>query len=290
MQEIDEWEFPESLRPKEKVLSFDLKLALDSVVKIRTKIPNIAFTSEILGTERIGSGVVIDGNGLILTIGYLLTEAESIWVTTSKNQSFEAHLVGYDQSTGFGLIQALTTLSIEHSLIEDSIFPSIGDQALFLSYGGIQHALTTKIVRESEFAGYWEYVIDGALYTSPPHPQWGGAALFNERGRVIGIGSLFLQEIFPNKPQQGNMIIPITLFNPIREELVSLGQTASQPRAWLGMYTVESDQRLIVSSLAPCGPAESAGIAQGDQVIEISGKATTTLAAFFRTVWSLGSA
>ena len=169
MQNTDEWAFPQSLRPNAENLKFNLTRSVNSVVKVRTLISADAFTADILGTERIGSGVLINENGLILTIGYLVTEAESVWVTTNLNQSLPGHVVAYDQTTGLGLIQAFGTLQIEPSDLEKSNLINPSDDAYFVSYGGLDHALHSKIIRVDEFAGYWEYVLDQAIYTSPPH-------------------------------------------------------------------------------------------------------------------------
>ncbi|MDA0237128.1 MAG: S1C family serine protease, partial [Proteobacteria bacterium] len=284
------WTFPQSLRPSSKNLTFNLSRAVNSVVKVRTAISAEAFTADILGTERIGSGVLINEHGLILTVGYLLTEAESVWITTNLNQSVAGHVVAYDQATGLGLIQALGKLHIEPSNLETSNLMKPSDDVYFVSHGGLEHALHSKIVRVDEFAGYWEYVLDEAIYTSPPHPQWGGAAIFNGRGHVIGIGSLFLQEVFEGQSQQGNLAIPTHLLEPILSDLLEFGRPLTPARPWIGMYTVEIGGKLIVSSLARYGPAELAGILQGDQIISIGEDKTSTLANFFRSVWNLGSA
>ena len=290
MASTEEWKFPSSLRPNPENLEFDLNKAINSVVKIKSRISTAAFTAEILGTERIGSGVLINDQGLILTVGYLLTEAESIWVTTNFNQSIQAHVVAYDQATGLGLLQTLGPVDIEGSDLAISNLPSPSDRIYFASYGGIEHALQTDIIRIDEFAGYWEYVLDKAIYTSPPHPQWGGAAIFNGRGHIIGIGSLFLQEIYEGQDQQGNLVIPTHLLAPIMQDLLEYGRSLSPARPWLGVYTIESEGKLFVSSLARFGPGEIAGVLKGDQIIGIGEINASGLANFFRTVWSLGSA
>lgn len=290
MENADEWKFPHSLRPNPEKLLFNLDSAINSVVKVRTSIPAAAFTADVLGTERIGSGVLINNSGLILTVGYLVTEAETVWLTTNLNQSIPGHVVAYDQSSGLGLIQALGSLDIDASELDSSDLVTVNDDIFFISYGGIEHSLCSKISRIDEFAGYWEYLLEAAIYTSPPHPQWGGAAVFNKKGHIIGIGSLFLQEIFEGQNLQGNLAIPTSILKSIMGDMLEFGRSSAPARPWLGMYAVESEKTLTVNSLARYGPAELAGVLQGDKVVGVGEESVSTLANFFRSVWTLGAA
>lgn len=290
MENADEWKFPHSLRPNPEKLLFNLDSAINSVVKVRTSIPAAAFTADVLGTERIGSGVLINNSGLILTVGYLVTEAETVWLTTNLNQSIPGHVVAYDQSSGLGLVQALGSLDIDASELDSSDLVTVNDDIFFISYGGIEHSLCSKISRIDEFAGYWEYLLEAAIYTSPPHPQWGGAAVFNKKGHIIGIGSLFLQEIFEGQNLQGNLAIPTSILKSIMGDMLEFGRSSAPARPWLGMYAVESEKTLTVNSLARYGPAELAGVLQGDKVVGVGEESVSTLANFFRSVWALGAA
>jgi S1-C subfamily serine protease len=290
MENADEWKFPHSLRPNPEKLPFNLDSAINSVVKVRTSIPAAAFTADVLGTERIGSGVLINNSGLILTVGYLVTEAETVWLTTNLNQSIPGHVVAYDQSSGLGLVQALGSLDIDASELDSSDLVTVNDDIFFISYGGIEHSLCSKISRIDEFAGYWEYLLEAAIYTSPPHPQWGGAAVFNKKGHIIGIGSLFLQEIFEGQNLQGNLAIPTSILKSIMGDMLEFGRSSAPARPWLGMYAVESEKTLTVNSLARYGPAELAGVLQGDKVVGVGEESVSTLANFFRSVWTLGAA
>jgi len=290
MENADEWKFPHSLRPNPEKLLFNLDRAINSVVKVRTSIPAAAFTADVLGTERIGSGVLINNSGLILTVGYLVTEAETVWLTTNLNQSIPGHVVAYDQSSGLGLVQALGSLDIDASELDSSDMVTVNDDIFFISYGGIEHSLCSKISRIDEFAGYWEYLLEAAIYTSPPHPQWGGAAVFNKKGHIIGIGSLFLQEIFEGQNLQGNLAIPTSILKSIMGDMLEFGRSSAPARPWLGMYAVESEKTLTVNSLARYGPAELAGVLQGDKVVGVGEESVSTLANFFRSVWTLGAA
>jgi S1-C subfamily serine protease len=286
-----EWVIPEAAQPRPDECAFDLERALASVVAVRSEIPNDAFTASILGTERAGNGVMIDENGLILTIGYLITEAESIWLTTLAGTAAPAHVVGYDQTTGFGLVQALGRLGVPPLEIGTALTSQVGDHVIVAGEGGLPHALKASVVSKREFAGYWEYVLDEAIFTSPPHPSWGGAACIGADGRLQGVGSLFVQEARGEGiASQGNMIVPIDLLKPILPDLMTLGRVDQPPRPWLGMYTSEAEDTVFVAGVANGGPADRAGIKPGDFVLEVAGTRVTELAATFRQIWAVGPA
>ncbi len=288
MSDTKSWTFDESLQPREEELSFDLAQALDAVVLLRAEIPEDAFTGGILGTERVGYGVVIREDGLVLTIGYLITEAETIWLMTNAGAVVAGHALAYDQATGFGLVQPLGNLRAPPLERGTAAALTAGDEVFVIGHGGRAHALKAKVIAKREFAGYWEYLIEDALFTVPAHPQWGGAALLDAGGRLVGIGSLLLQEAVGEEAEQGNMFVPIDLLEPILEGLVAHGRAARAPRPWLGMYTQQAEGRLIVGGLAPGGPAERAGVQAGDLVLGVAGERTTSLADFLRGVWRLG--
>ena len=291
MSEDTEWAIPETAQPRADEWAFDLERALASVVAVRAEIPGDAFTASILGTERAGNGVVIDQSGLILTIGYLITEADSIWLTALNGAAAPAHVVGYDQTTGFGLVQALGRLGAPPLELGTAAATAVGDAVIIAGEGGLPHALKAVVVSKREFAGYWEYVLDEALFTSPPHPSWGGAACIGADGRLQGVGSLFVQEARGEGiASQGNMIVPIDLLKPIQNDLLTLGRVDQPPRPWLGMYTSETEDTVFVAGVATGGPADRAGIKPGDFVLEVAGARVTDLAATFRRVWAVGPA
>ncbi len=290
MAESTDWAFPAELQPSAESLHFDLKVALDAVVSLRSEIPEDAFTASILGTERTGSGVVIRDDGLILTIGYLITEAESIWLTANDGAVVAGHALAYDAVTGFGLVQPLGRLRVPALARGSAAAASVGDDVITIGHGGRAHALKARLIAKREFAGYWEYVLDDALFTSPPHPQWGGAALVDTDGKLLGIGSLLVQQAQDGEPIQGNIFVPIDLLVPILDDMLKHGMRATAPRPWLGMYTAEAERRLVVSGIAKGGPAENAGVRLGDIVLEVAGERVSGLADMFRKVWRLGPA
>src|SRR6185503_18903092 len=258
MAEQKDWAFPAEMRPRPEDWRFELDRALDAVVLLRAEIPEDAFTAPILGTERAGNGVLI-GDSLVLTIGYLITEASVIWLTTNKGTVVGGTVLAYDQATGFGLVQPLGKLGVKPIERGSSSSIRVGENVVVAGQGGRAHALKATVFAKREFAGYWEYVLDEALFTAPAHPQWGGAALVGQDGRLLGIGSLLVQESVGGKAVDGNMFVPIDLLAPILGDLLAVGRAAGAPRAWLGIYTAEMDGHLVIGGLAPGGPAERAG-------------------------------
>jgi S1-C subfamily serine protease len=285
-----DWVFPEELQPDPAKQRFDLDAALAAVVAVRAEVPADAFTASALGTERAGNGVVIRSTGLVLTIGYLITEAETIWLTTHDGRVVPGHALGYDQATGFGLVQALGQLEVPALPLGSAAGADVGDDVVVIGNGGRGHSLRAKVIAKREFAGYWEYLLDEALFTAPAHPQWGGAAVVDDDGRLIGIGSLLVEERVGRKGVQGNMIVPIDLLPPILEDFLTRGASSAPPRPWLGLYAGETKEHLVVGGLAKGGPADRAGLQEGDAILEVAAEPVSQLAQFFRKVWALGPA
>jgi len=290
VSEPTHWSFPANLQPRADRLRFDFAAALRSVVMLRAEIPEDAFTASILGTERFGNGVVIRDDGLILTIGYLITEAESIWLTTNDGAVVPGHPLAYDFSSGLGLVMPLGALGVPPLMRGSAASIATGDDVIVIGHGGRAHALDAQVFAKREFAGFWEYVLDEAVYTTPPHPEWSGAALVGLDGRLLGIGSLFLQEAVDGKALRGNLFVPVDLIEPILPDLLARGRSSLPPRPWLGMYTGEDDGRLIVGGVATDGPADLAGVQPGDVVVDVAGKRVKGLADLFRSIWRRGPA
>jgi S1-C subfamily serine protease len=288
----DEWELPETLRPQQGRFNFDLQTIYRSAVLVHTEASEDGYTASDLGTERLGSGVVIRSaeRKLVLTIGYLITEAESIWLTTFDGKVVEACPLGYDQVSGFGLVQPLGALDAPAIERGSAASLAIGDNVIVVGHGGERHSLEARLIARREFAGYWEYLLDEALFTAPPHPQWGGTALIGADGLLVGIGSLFVQESLAQESFDANMFVPIDLLEPVLEDLIALGRPRRSPRPWLGVYAAEQGDHVTIVGLTRGGPAERAGIRLGDVVLEAGARRIRTLPEFFRAIWTAGVA
>ncbi len=285
-----DWNIPANLQPHPEDYAFDLDATLRGVVGIRAGIPLDAFTAGPLGTERAGSGVVIAG-GLVLTMAYLITEAETIWLSTADGRVVPGHTLAIDGESGFGLVQPLGRLVLPELEIDDSDPAEPGAKALLAAACGRHRALKTRIVGRQEFAGYWEYLLEEALFTAPAHPSWGGAPLIGEDGRVLGIGSLILQQgDEAGRRTDMNMVVPTSLLRTVLPDMTAYGRVNRPPRPWLGLYASESDETVIVGDVAPGAPAERAGIRPGDRLVTLDGEAITDLATVWRRLWACGSA
>jgi len=263
------------------------KDVLRSIVGVETSVPPDGFTASILGTERSGSGVVIGEKGLVLTIGYLITEAEQVSLTTASGRVVEGHPLAYDQETGFGLIQALGPLDAPAIAFGDSAEVRTGDDVFFASAGEVVEA---QLAAKQEFAGYWEYLLDEALFTAPAHPSWGGGALIGADGRLLGVGSLMLQAATQEGTQDINMVVPINLLPPILDELVTRGRVDRPARPWLGLYSTDNDGHVVAMNVDPRGPAAAAGMQAGDIIRDVRDRSIDDLGDFYRAVWASGPA
>ncbi len=258
---------------------------LNAVVEIRSAVPGDARTAESLGTARVGGGVLIDAGGLILTIGYLVMESDEIWVTDAAANRVPAEMVAYDHETGFGLLRALGTLDAVPARLGRTDDLSAGATLLAAGPG---FARSTVLVGIRPFAGGWEYLLEEALYTSPPIPNFGGAALFAADGRLVGIGSLILGDVGGGLP--GNLYVPIDLLPPILGDLLAFGRSTAPAQPWLGLYPNEVDGALVVDRVARGGPAQTAGIGPGDVILEIDGEPVSEMEQLWRKVRGLGAA
>jgi S1-C subfamily serine protease len=289
MPQKTEWAFPLHLQPKPGDFQFDLDRALNSLVLLRAEIPEDAFTAPNLGTERVGNGVVIREDGIILTIGYLITEASEIWLTTNRGEVLPGYALASDQNSGFGIVQALGQLKAPVLARGSAASCRVGDPVLVAGHGGRTHAVRTKVIDRREFAGSWEYKGRCDIHLARA-PQWGGAALIGQEGKLLGIGSLLVQENVGGKAVQGNMLVPIDLVEPILNDLLTLGRASGPVRPWLGMYVTEVSGRLEVAGMAARGPAQEASVKTGDVVLEVAGVKVSGMAELFRSIWSLGPA
>jgi len=289
MASLTEWKVPPAFQPRPADYAFDLDRVLSSIVGLHSIIPGDAFTAETLGTERAGNGVVID-DGLVLTIGYLITEAEAVWLHLGDGRVMEGHALGFDSVTGFGLVQSLGRMNIEPLSIGSSAATEIGDRVVVGGAGGRTRSVASQIAAKQEFAGYWEYLLDEAIFTYPAHPNWGGTGLISKSGDLIGIGSLQLERERGGRAEHVNMIVPIDLLKPILDDLRKFGKVNRPARPWLGMYSTEIDNRVVVIGIAGNGPAARAELKAGDVILAVDGEKVTSQSAFYRKLWALGDA
>ncbi len=264
---------------------------LDAVVGVRAVIPKDAHTAEVLGTERAGSGVVIAADGLVLTIGYLILEAISAEIVLPDERVVPAEVVAYDYATGFGLLRALSPLAAAPIELGRSAGLTERDEVLVAGFGGPQPVIGAVVVSRRDFAGYWEYLLPDAIFTTPPHRAFGGSALIGRDGRLLGIGSLIVGDAAePDQPLPGNMFVPIDALKPILDDLLAHGRSRIPPRPWLGLYSEDLRGRVFVNRVAPDGPAARAGIAEHDIIVAVNGEPVRGIADFYRKLWALGRA
>jgi len=264
---------------------------LTAVVKVRAVIPETARTAETLGTEREGSGVVIDAEGRVLTIGYLILEATDVEITEIGGQPLKATVLGYDHRSGFGLLKASRPLKVPALVLGNSAEITTGEPLLVVGFGGRDAAQGVRVVSLSEFAGSWEYLLDRAIFTAPPYAEFSGTALMDRNGRLVGIGSLYSQmQIQDLGVVPTNMFVPIDLLKPILSDLIQYGHSRKAPLPWLGIRAEGIQGRVFVIGVSPDGPSEKAGIKAGDLVLAVREKPVHSLADFYRSVWALGTA
>ena len=265
---------------------------LPAVVGLRTTIPKDRHSAQHLGTEREGHGVLIDDQGLIVTIGYLIMEADTVTITDIEGNEWPAYIVGYDYESGFGLVRTEQPVRQRPMRFGNSDVLELRSEAYVAGLGGEKAVLKVKIAGRREFAGYWEYLLDNAIFTVPAYHLWGGSALVGQDGTLLGIGSLLVQEALgPGSPAfPGNMYVPINRLKPIFDELVAKGRLSTPPRPWLGLYTVEHLGQLVVGGVSDGGPADRAGLQRGDILHALNGDVLDDVADFYRKLWASGPA
>jgi len=259
-------------------------------MKLRADVPEDAFTAGILGSQRTGNGIVISADGLVLTIGYLMTEATDVWLSNADGREIAAHPLAYDQVTGFGLVLPLQKLGIPSVTFGSSAALSIGSEVHVLSAREFAAPQRARVLARREFAGAWEYLLDDAIFATPAHPHWSGAALIDEHGGLVGLGSLLVREVIGGEEINANMFVPIDLLKPILESLKTQGHADRRSRPWLGVYAVELTGRVYVTGVVDGGPAQSADIREGDVISQVAEHEINSLPEFYKRMWELGPA
>ena len=264
---------------------------LRAIVRIRATVPENARTAVSLGTTREGSGVIIDKEGYILTIGYLILEAERMEVVGQSGETRKASFVAYDHHSGFGILRAEKPFKVTPMKLGQSSELTVGDPVLVASYGGADSVQGARVITRKEFAGYWEYLLEDAIFTTPPHLSFGGAALIGRNGQLVGIGSLYTRVTLPGLGAMAtNMFVPIDRLKPILNDLIVRGRSREPTRPWLGLYSEEAHGRVVILRVASGSPAEQAGLQAGDIILKVKKVAVKGLADFYRKVWALGEA
>ena len=275
---------PEGERAARAVLE-----ALDAVVRVKVSAVQDARTLRTLGREREGSGIVLSPSGLVLTIGYLILEADSISLTDNNGKTVSASVAAYDHASGFGLIKPSVPLAVKGASLGDSGEVAEFERLIFATHGGKENATLATVASKRRFAGYWEYLIDNAIFTVPPRGDHSGAALINREGKLVGIGSLIVADAaVPNRRFPGNMFVPVNLVKPIIAEIAASGRAREAARPWIGLSTQEVEGRLFVIRVQDEGPAAAAGLKTGDIIVAIGGEKVGTLEDFYRLLWSAG--
>jgi len=257
------------------------------MIKLRAVVPEDAFTAAVLGSERTGSGIVINADGLILTIGYLVTEATDVWLTAHRGREVAGHPLAYDQVTGFGLVMPLEKLDAPPLALGSSAALAAGTEVHILSYREFAEPVKARVWARREFAGAWEYLLEDAIFTVPAHPHWSGSALIDGHGGLVGLGSLLLREVVAGEEINANMFVPVDLLQPILSDMIGSGRAPRRPRPWLGIYGAEMSGKVYVTGVADGGPAQRADIREGDLISHVAEHEINTLADFYRRLWAV---
>lgn len=278
-------------RPDPADYGFELPDVLRAVVQLRSSAPEDAFSSSYLGTEREGNAILVGEDNLFLTIGYLIAETEHIVLGSDRTGATRAQVLAYDYETGFGLLRGGSSLGAQPIALGDTAALKEKDWLVAAGRGGLENAIKAQVVSKREFAGYWEYLLDEAIFTAPPHPHWSGAALIDDQGRLVGLGSLFVQDaVSGGGPSAGNMFIPIDLYKGTVDDLLRFGRRPGPSRPWLGIYSIEALGRVLITSISERGPCAGSGIEAGDVVLSVNDADVGSMAEMYRRIWGIGPA
>lgn len=277
--------------PKADDEGIDPNKLYSALVRVQTTAVPDARSNASLGREREGTGTVIAKGGIVLTIGYLLVEADDVKITDNRGRSYPARVLAYDHPTGLGLLKITVPFNVEPVKIGSSAKLADREPVLIAGWGGIPDTALAYVVSKRPFAASWEYLLDEAIFTSPPTTGWSGAALVDRKGTIVGVGSLVVRDATIEDPKvPGNMFVPIDALKPILDDMIRTGRRKDAPRPWLGLAAEEMQGRLIVARVSPDGPADLAGIRTGDIILGVGNEAVRTQTEFYRKVWAKGKA
>jgi S1-C subfamily serine protease len=282
-------EVDEELRPVARLFDFDLDDRLAAVVALEAHVSPDAYSARSLGQQRFGNATVVDEDGLLLTMGYLITEADEVELTTVDGRALQAHVLGVDAASGLGLIHALEPLRLPAMPLGDSRRLKPEAAVISAGGGGRSHALLGAVAARGPFAGYWEYFLEEALFVSPAHPHWSGAGLIGPNGDLVGVASLRMERMAEGggEAEPLNMFVPVELVSSILGDLAA-GRQTTPPRPWLGVFAEEVRHHVVVASVSPGGPAARAELRRGDVLHRIGGEAVRDLGSFYKRLWALG--
>lgn len=286
---FDGYEVAAAQRPTAERYAFDLDRALSSVVALESRIPDDAFSAQALGAQRLGNGTVIGPGGLVLTIGYLIMEADEVVLTRNDGSQVAAHALGADPVTGLGLVQSLEPLGLPTLTLGKSRDLRAETPVIIAGGGGRAHAAAGHVLTRMPFAGYWEYLLDDAIMTEPAHPHWSGAALISAAGELVGVGSLALQRQGRRGAVPMNMFVPSDLLPPILDDLAR-GRAPYPARPWLGVLAQDLGRHVVVVGLHHNGPAARAELRPGDIILGVGDELVSDLADFYTRMWAIGPA
>src|SRR6266852_5991127 len=264
---------------------------LAAVVRVRMKAIPDARSNATLGPSREGTGVVIDERGHIVTIGYVVIEADSIEVTTRDERTVPATLIGYDHASGLGLLRSGAPLGVKPMPMGQAVDLATREPVMVLPAGGRDAASLAYVVSKRKFAASWEYLLETAIFTAPPTLQWAGAALVSREGKLVGIGSLYVRETQESGSEMpGNMFVPIDLLKPILADLIEKGRRSGPARPWLGLATEQLHGHLLVTRVSRKGAVGKGGVRYGYIVVGVGAEAVQSHEELCRRVWGLGAA
>jgi serine protease Do len=277
--------------PRAEAQSIDEAAFFAAIVTVQTRALPDARSVATLGAVREGTGVVIGKDGLILTIGYLIIEADEVKIVDDQGRAHPARVVAYDHNTGLGLVQPIAPFKVIPLNLGYSDRLAEGDPVLIVNHGGSSESTRAVVVSRRPFTGSWEYLLDRAIFTAPAASSWSGAALIGTDGSLLGVGSLIVRDASEGSPHlPGNVFVPIDALKPILDDLIKTGRRAGPPRPWLGLSADEIQGRLVVDRVSPEGPADRAGVQSGDIILAVGGEGVRSQAEFYRKIWARGAA